>query len=169
MDQSAPMTITKTRVFLLFAFATALYWVPALILPDQTVVAVGSVFLVLSCLVSFRLAPDIMDIVLRGRTDGMSWQAMVAKAGLYTLTTSYACARFWSLIVRANGFPDYLIHSPVGGYFSFLMGIGMLGIFYGFSSVGEIQPKLSPRGVILAAVATGIVIGIVISHIPIPD
>lgn len=160
------MVITKPRLFLAVAFAACLYWVPAVPFPDQTRAAVNACFFILSLMTSGILLPDVADIV-RGGGEGLSWQAVVAKGGLFVLTATFAAARIWSLVAASQGFPDFFLHSPISGFLSYLMGIGLFGIFYGFSSAGDIHPQITSRGALIVTLVIGVVVGVIIGKLPV--
>lgn len=160
------MIITKPRILIAIMVAGCLYWIPAVPFPDQTRAAVNACFFILSLMTSGVLFPDIVDIV-RHNGAGLSWQALFAKAGLFVLTATFAAARIWALVAAAQNFPDWFIHSPVGGFLSYLMGIGLFGIFYGFSSAGDIHPQITSRGALVVTLVIGVVVGVVIGKLPV--
>lgn len=160
------MRLTKGLTLILCVAGLCLYWVPAVPFPDTTKQIVNSIFFILSVMTSFVLIPDTWDIIRTGGR-GMSWQAMIAKLGLFTLTTSFAAARIWALIVAWNGYPDEYLHGPMGGFFSYTMGLGLGAIFLGFSSVKDMRPSVTFRGALVLSLFVGVVIGLVIAKSPI--
>lgn len=158
--------MTKTIFFGASLFLLAIYWAPAIPFPDQTRAAVNASYLILALMNTFMLLPDVYDMVQR-RGAGMSWQAIWAKTGFFLVVLSFSAARVWAIIAMVQDFPDWITHSPIGSFFTYTTGIGLAGIFYGFGSVGDIEPKLSYRGMIVGALAIGIIVGAVVSHLPI--
>jgi hypothetical protein len=160
------MTVTRLRIVGIFIAANLIYWVPALPFPDQMRGAVNAALMILSLMTSMTLVPDMFDIWLN-RGDGLSWQALVAKTGLFLLSLSFFLTRLWALFLAEQNYPDDLLHGPVSGYLAYLMGLGMFGIFFGFNSVGAVAPQMSIRGIVAAALIIGIIVGVVISRLPV--
>lgn len=157
------MSLNKVWLLYISIGLAALYWVPAVPFPDETRGGVNAAFLVLSVLTTGMLSPDMLDIIMT-RGVGLSWQALLAKVGLFVLTAAFSLARLWAMATAVNDFPDWMLHSPFGGFLTYLMGLGLGGVLYGFASVGDIQPKLATRGIIILALGAGIVIGVALSN-----
>lgn len=157
--------ITRTKMFLIGVVLTLLYWIPALWFPDQVRAAVNASYFLLSLMMIFVLLPDIYDII-RTSGSGMSWQALVAKCGLFLLALSFTFARVWSIVVGVLDFPDELLHSPIGNFFTYTMGIGLGGLLWGFSGAGDVSPRITARGTLIIACGCGVVIGVAISRLP---
>lgn len=159
------MILNRTRMFLIGISLILIYWIPALLVPDQVKSAVNASYFLLSLMMSLVLIWDVVDIV-KTSGDGMSWQAVVAKSGLFLMAVSFTCARVWALVIGVEGYPDSLLHSPIGTFFTYTMGLGLAGLLWGFSSAGDARPTFTARGTIILACVCGIVIGIAISRIP---
>lgn len=157
--------ITRTKMFLIGIILILLYWIPAIWFPDQVKSAVNASYFLLSFMMSFVLVWDVIDII-KYRGEGMTWQAVVAKCGLFLMAVSFTLARIWALYIGIEGYPDNLLHSPLGTFFTYTMGAGLGGLLWGFSSAGDEHPKFTARSTIIIAVISGIVIGVAISKIP---
>lgn len=160
------MTITRPRIAIAFVLANAIYWLPAIPFPDQVKGAVNASLMILSLMTSLMLIPDLFDIWM-SRGANLSWQALLAKVGLFTLSASFFLARVWSLLLAEMNYPDDLLHGPIGGFLTYLMGIGMFGIFVGFNSVGDVSPKFTPRGILVVTLLIGVVVGVVVGKLPV--
>ena len=159
------MILTKTHGWIIIAIVMAAYWIPAFFWPEEVKSVVNAAFFFLSIMTALVLVPDVVDMV-RTRATGMSWQAAMAKGGLFILFSFFAAARMWGFILGLMDFPEALLKSPVGGFLSLMQGIGMALVFFGFSSVGNAQPQVNLRGTALLSLAIGIVVGLCIRGLP---
>lgn len=160
------MTLTRSRALLALALINVVYWVPAWFFPDQVKGAVNAALLMLSLMTSMILVPDMWDVWAR-RGDGISWQGLAAKVGLFTLSMSFFLTRVWALLLAQFNYPDNMLHGPIGGFLPYMMGLGLLGIYVGFSGVGTAYPRVTPRGAVLAALLIGVVVGVVVAKLPV--
>lgn len=143
----------------------ALYWIPALIFPDETKNSVNIAYFLLSLITAFTLLGDMIDLAItRGRD--ISWQAALAKVGLFLMVMSFCFGRAWAYMVARQEYPDALLRSPIGGFPTFILGVGIGFVWYGMSSVDSRYPAISFRGTGLILVACGIVIGLAVSKMP---
>jgi len=161
------MRITRPRLLLGALILTLIYWIPAFWFADQARSAVNAAYFLLAMMTSFLLLPDVID-VFRTDADGMRWQVVFAKLGIFLLAASFTLSRAWGLFISYQGYPDDLLHSPTGGYFVYVQGLGLGGIFLGLSNPGTVSPNLSARSAVIIACACGIVIGIALGRVPIP-
>jgi hypothetical protein len=158
------MIFTRPRIALIAIGLFLFYWVPAFYSPETVKASVNAVYFLLAMMTTFMLIPDVWDII-KTHGHGISWQAAMAKIGLFILFAAFTCARLWGFIVGVQDFPRSLLESPVGGFFTFLQGIGLLLVFYGFNSAGELRPKVTVRGTALFVFTIGLVVGLVIGQI----
>jgi len=158
------MNVTKTRLVYAGVILVIVYWIPAWFFPTITANVVNSLFTVVSAALAVVLLPDMWSIVVT-RGVGLSWQALLAKIGLFILTAAYSVARAWALIAAVSDFPSWMIHSPIGTFFFYVMGIGLASILYGLESVGDIRPRITFQGAIVAGIAIGVVIGLSLAQI----
>jgi len=161
--------MTNTRLLLLTLAALALYWLPALVFPDAVKASVNALLFIASGAVVWMLLPDMYDL-WRWRGDGMSWQAVVVKLGLFLMTASFCAARVWSFASVVSDFPGWMLASPISSFFVYLMGIGLGCIFLGLNSAGEEAfPPLTRSALVQGALILifGILIGVAVSRVPV--
>lgn len=159
------MKVTKPRLAIAALALALLYWIPALWFPDQVKAATNASYFLLSLMTSFLLWADVIDIV-RTDGDGVSWQVVMAKTGIFLLATAFALGRAWALLLGMQDFPVELLHSPTGTFFTYVQGIGLGALFFGLSQPSEVTPRITARTTILIALVCGVVIGVAIAHLP---
>ncbi len=160
------MTFTRTHAFALAAVLIVGYWAPGLLWPEKLKISINAVYFMLSLMTAFMLLADVVDIAVNsGR--GLSWQAATAKVGLFVLMVGFACARMWGFVVglQSDEMQVIMLASPVGGFFTYLQGVGLGMVFFGFNQAGELQPRVTVRGTALITLAVGIIIGLVLGGV----
>jgi hypothetical protein len=104
--------------------AAAAYWLAVFALgPDRARDAVDIIAMVVGIALCFRLAPHAIDRFLRGGKL-REWQVTM---GMALFWASVVATALWGFTARFEGRPQWMIDSPINGFFRYwTMGSGLL-------------------------------------------
>lgn len=149
------MRLARNSAFLVLVSAVAIYWAAVWVLgTDLARDSVDMTSIFMGIIVALRLLPDAWDRFSKGGGKP-GWQLLMGNV-LWLL--GWVCFCTWTYILRNEGRPEWMVQSPVNGFFKFWILGGI--VLSHFATQGEVPPFMTPTRVYYTAV--GVVVGILI-------
>lgn len=159
------MNFFRHGIFRWLLIGAVLYWPLAYVQADITRVGLDGVAVMLAIALAIMLGTDILPIFANGGKDRRAQGYL----GIFLICLGFSLLRTWGIMSRLSSFPNWMLYSPISGFFIYLQAAGLGCLFFSFDTIEEPEQRLSTKWLIIIVGALGLLIGLVLGHFPFDD
>lgn len=158
------MNVSTLQAVGVVGSAFALFWLMVAVLGTPlTRDSVDWAGMIMGTILAARLLPDAIDRFKRG--GGKSgWKLLLGNVAILLGWVAF-CA--WTYIVRDEGRPQWMIESPLNGFFKFWILGGIVLSYFGTSTPNQVMPPSRVYYIVVGVIA-GLLAGVSIGRFFIP-